>query len=150
MKNVLLIVVALSVFGIAGVAPARAQVVDTVKADIPFGFTVRNVTLPAGEYMIKRIDSSSPGIMQILSADGTQRLTFLVGSAETLKEPDQTKLIFEQVGDQYFLSEIFEVGNRDGVELRKSRMERKLEKEGVNLQMHSVTVPAQTTINATR
>ena len=150
MKNVLLIVVALSFLAIAGGTSARAQVVDTVTADIPFGFTVRNMTLPAGEYRIKRIDSADPGVMQISSADGTQRVVFLVGSAETVREPDQTKLIFDRVGDQYFLSEIFEVGNNGGVELRKSRVERKLEKEGATVQLHSVAVPAQTGINARR
>lgn len=46
------------------------------------------------------------------------------------KRPDQTELIFDRVGDQYFLTEMFEAGNSIGVELPKSRAERKLEKEG--------------------
>jgi hypothetical protein len=144
-----LIVAAISFLAIAG-TPARAQVVDVIEADIPFEFTVRNSTLPAGEYTIKRINSVSPGTMEIRNADGTQRLVFLVTSAETLKQPDHTKLIFDRVGDQYFLSEIFEIGNRSGVELMKSRVEQKLEKEGALTQLHSVVDPAEPGVNASR
>ena len=128
----------------------RAQVVDAIVADIPFGFTVRDTTLPAGEYTIKRSYSANPGIMQIRSADGKEVLLFVVGSAEAAKTPDQTKLIFDRVGDQYFLSEIFEEGSSLGVGLPKSRAERNLEKEGAITQLHSVAVSAQTGINARR
>ena len=149
MKNLLLIVVAASSFAIAGGTAARAQVVDTIVADIPFGFTVRDATLPAGEYSIKRIDSVDPSVMEISSADGA-KLVFLVGSAQATKQPEQTKLIFDRVGDRYFLSEIFEEGNNSGVELKKSRAERELEKEGAMSQIHTIAVPAHTGVNARR
>ena len=150
MKKLLLIVVSASFFAIAGTIPARAQVVDTIVADIPFGFTVRNTTLSAGKYTIKRLDSVDPGVMEISSADGKEKLVFLVVSAEVIQHPDQTKLVFDRVGDQYFLSEIFEEGNNSGVELKKSRAERNLEKEGALTQLHSVAIPGQLGISATR
>ena len=150
MKNVLLIVVAVSFLAIAGETSARAQVTDPIVSDIPFGFTVRDTAFPAGEYTIKRIASVNPGVMQIRSADGTQKMVFLVGSAQANKIPDQTRLIFDRVGDQYFLSEIFEAGNDAGVGLMKSHTERKLEKEGANVEANSVVVTGQTGINARR
>ena len=150
MKNLLLMVVTISFLAIAGGAPVRAQVVDTIVANVPFDFTVRDSTLPAGEYTIKRTYSADPGLMQIRSADGDEVLLFVVGSAEAAKEPDQTKLIFDRVGDRYFLSEIFEEGNNSGVGLPKSRAERDLLKEGAITQLHSVAVPAKTGINARR
>ena len=150
MKNLLLMVVTMSFLAIAGGAPVRAQVVDTIVANVPFDFTVRDSTLPAGEYTIKRTYSADPGLMQIRSADGDEVLLFVVGSAEAAKQPDQTKLIFDRVGDRYFLSEIFEEGNSTGVELPKSRAERDLLKEGAITQLHSVAVPAKTGINARR
>jgi hypothetical protein len=150
MKNLLLIVVTASFFGLVGGMPARAQVVDTIVADIPFGFTVRDTTLPAGEYYIKRIDSVDPGVMQISSADGAERLAFLVGSAQSVKRPDQTKLVFDRVGDQYFLSEIFEEGNSAGVELKRPSAELQLEKDGAMSQLHSVVVPAHSGVKAQR
>jgi hypothetical protein len=150
MKNLLMMVVAISFLAIAGGAPVRAQVVDTIVADVPFDFTVRDSTLPAGKYSIKRTYSADPGVMQIRNADGDEVVLFVVGTAQAAKEPDQTRLIFDRVGDRYFLSEIFEEGNITGVELPKSRAERDLVKEGAITQLHSVAVPAQTGINARR
>ena len=150
MKKMLLLVVTSSFLAIAGASPAQAQVVDTIVANIPFGFMVRGTKLPAGQYTIKRLDSVNPSAMEIRSAEGAERLLFLVGSAQAVTSPGQTKLIFDQVGDQYFLSEIFEAGDRSGVELNKSRAERLLEKEDEIGQLHSVAVPAQTGVNTSR
>jgi hypothetical protein len=151
MKNLLLIVVASSfLLAIAGSTPAQAQVSDTVVADIPFGFMVRDTTLPAGRYTIKRLDSVNPNAMEIRNADGVEKLVFLVGSAQEVTRPDQTKLVFDRVGDQYFLSGICEEGNSTGVELKKSGEERELEKEGKIGLLHTVTIPARTGINASR
>ena|SRR6185295_16114606 len=150
MKNMLLLVAMISILTITGGTAARAQVTDTIVADIPFGFMVRDTNLPAGEYTIRRIYSTAPGVMEIRSADGHEKMVFLVGTAESNKTPNQTELIFDRVGDQYFLSEIFEIGNSDGVELPKTRAERKLEKEGAAAEIHSVVVPGQTGLNAKR
>jgi hypothetical protein len=150
MKKMLLIVVA-SLIAVAGSSHAQAQVSETVViADIPFAFMVRDTMLPAGQYTVKRFDSINPNAMEIRSADGAKRLVFIVGSAQAVTPPDHTKLVFDRVGDHYFLSEIFEVGNRTGVELKQSRAERQLEKEGETAQLHSVDVPAHAGINATR
>ena len=70
--------------------------------------------------------------------------------AETLRQPDQTKLVFDRVGDQYFLSEIFEEGSNVGVELKKSPSERQLEKEGAMSEPNSVSVPGHSGVNARR
>jgi hypothetical protein len=144
MKKVLMIVLTLSLFAIGRATHARAQVVDTIVADVPFGFIVRDNTLPAGSYTIRRLDSQ-PGVMEIRDADGERVLVFLTGSAQAAKEPKQTELIFDRVGDQYFLSEIFEGGNSTGAEVRKSRAERSLEKE---IAIVKVSVPARDAMNA--
>jgi hypothetical protein len=151
MKKMLLIVAASSFLAVVGSSPAQAQVAETVvMADIPFAFMVRDTTMPAGQYTVKRLDSVNPNAMEIRSADGAERLVFLVGSAQAVTPSDQTKLVFDRVGDHYFLSEIFEVGNRTGVELKQSRAERQLEKLGETAHLHSVAVPADAGINATR
>src|SRR6185295_14205658 len=140
MKNLLLIVVASSLVALSSGTAARAQVVDSIVADIPFAFTIRNTTMPPGEYTIKRAYALSEGVMEISSTSGHERMAFLVDTAYLNKGPNQTELIFDRVGDQYFLSEIFEAGDTTGVELPKSRTERKLEKEGAINQIHSVNV----------
>jgi len=150
MKNMLLSVAIISVLAVTGGTAASAQVTDTIVADIPFGFMVRDTTLPAGEYTIKRIDSTSPGVMEMRSADGHEALVFLAGTALANKTPDQTELVFDRIGDQYFLTEIFEIGNSVGVELQKSRTERRLKKGGAVAEIPSVVVPVKTGINAKR
>jgi hypothetical protein len=138
MKSLLLLVMALSLLAIAG-GTARAQVVDSIVADIPFGFTVRHTTLPAGHYTIKRL-GLTPDVMEIRGADYQRPVIFLVESAQVSNGPKRTELIF---GDQYFLSKVFEEGNSIGVEVPPSRSERRLRKEGAMIQVHSVTVTGQ-------
>jgi hypothetical protein len=138
MRNALLLVVMLSLIAIAGRTPAHAQVIYALDAAIPFSFTVRNMTLPAGDYSIKRVNMADPNLLEIQSRDG-HSLLFIVNDVVTGKAPNRPELIFDRVGDQYFLSEIFEVGSPRGVELHKSRAERKLEKEGKEIQTRSVT-----------
>jgi hypothetical protein len=148
MRKLSLIVVTLSFLVIAGRASAYAQVTDTIEANIPFDFTVGKMNLPAGKYTIKRLDSISEGVMEIRGADGHLARVFITESAQAARDPHRTEMIFDRAGDRLFLSEIFEQGNRFGVEVPKSRAEKRLEKEGVTIQSHSVTVPAQGPVNA--
>ena len=146
MKKVLLMVLTLSLFAIEGAIRARAQVVDTIVADIPFGFIIRDHTLPAGSYTIRRLDSQ-PGVMEIRDTDGGRALLFLTGSAQAARERAQTELVFDRFGDRYFLSKIFEEGNSAGAEVPKSRAERGLEKEIATVK---VSVSARNGVKATR
>jgi hypothetical protein len=142
------LLIAFSVFvAVAGTSPARAQVVHTIVADIPFSFTVKNKVMPAGEYTVKRVSSDKPGVMEIRSSDGHERAVFLVRSTQLAKEPSESELVFDRVGEQYFLSEIFESWDNLGVQLQKSHAEKKLEKTGVMIQPLSVTVPGQDGLN---
>ena len=139
MRSFLLLVVMSSLLAVAG-GTARAQVVDPIVADIPFDFTVRGATLPAGHYTVRRL-GSDPEVMEILGVDNHRTpLLFMVETAQVSKEPNRSEIIFNRVGDQYFLSEVFEAGDRTGVEVPKSRAERKMEKEGV---MIHITVPGR-------
>src|SRR5947199_9620525 len=98
MKKLLMVVLAVSLFAIEGAIRAHAQVVDTIVADVPFGFIIRDHTLPAGSYTIRRVDSQ-PGIMEIRDADGERVLMFLTGSAQAAKGPEKTELVFDRFGD---------------------------------------------------
>ena len=140
MKTFLFIVVTAALLAIAGQTPAHAQLVDPIVADIPFDFTVGDTTLPAGHYTVKRLKDSNPGVMEILGADDPQPLIFLVQSAQLSDGPEKTELIFDRIGDRYFLSRVFEEGDNLGVELPKSRSERSLKKEGAITQVHTVTI----------
>ena len=140
MKNSMLIVATLSLLAIGGGTSARAQVTDTIEADVPFDFTVNNKLVPAGHYTVKRVDWN-PGIMELRAANDRVVKVFLTEDAEISKDPKRSELLFDRIGDQYFLSRIFEEGNRFGVAVQESSAERKPEKEGA-LEKQSVSVPA--------
>lgn len=75
---------------------------SSVKADIPFDFTVGNQLLPAGEYTISSAES---GVVEIQSAD--KRLLAETTAFSSRHESDgESKLVFNRYGDQYFLRRI--------------------------------------------
>jgi hypothetical protein len=100
---------------------------ERVIATIPFEFTAGNSTLPAGDYTISR-NENTPGMMLIRSDDSHSTVFFGVENTYTLQIPKQTELIFNKVGDRYFLSQIWVAGEDLGRELPKSRAERDLER----------------------
>jgi hypothetical protein len=142
MRNLLLILLTLSLLTIAGGTVARAQVVAAFKADIPFGFTVGNTRLPAGSYTIRR---HLPSLMEIREAEGNRVVLFSTIDTDAAKTPKQPELIFNQLGDRYFLSKLFNAGNSIGAELQKSHAERSLKKE---MEAIEVTVRARNDVNA--
>jgi hypothetical protein len=144
MKNLVLILLTLSLLAIAGGTVARAQVIAAFKADIPFGFTVRNIRLPAGSYTIKRLNLR-PDLMEIRDAEGNNVVFFSTIDTHAAKASEQPELIFNRLGEQYFLSRLFDGGNSTGAELLKSRAEKRLKREIAAIE---VTVPARSEMNA--
>ena len=140
MRKMFLIVATMSLMAFAGRIPAHAQVVDTIEADIPFSFTVRDTTLPAGRYTVERVYTIDPNVMEIRSSDAHSTAFVIVENAEIAKAPETAELIFDRVGDQYFLWEIFEGGSNTGVALPKSHAERELEEGGAMIQVVAVPV----------
>jgi hypothetical protein len=94
-------------------------------ADVPFAFVVAQQTLPAGHYVVSRLNDD-------LNIHGGQNRGALV-PAHPAQPPDhklESKLVFHRYGDAYFLSEVWVAGNTVGRELYVSRAERKLKESG--------------------
>jgi hypothetical protein len=108
---------------------AHAQIIGNVEAQIPFPFHVGNNTLPAGTYVIHRLDDNNGTVMQISRRDGTMSVLFDVESAQVNSAPDKTELIFNKYGDRYFLSEMFDEGNPDGSRVYASKDEKMASKQ---------------------
>ena len=107
---------------------AVAQVIH-VRGDVPFDFTVGNKTLRAGTYDVKAIDSRGGKMLRLQSEDGNTSMILNSNSAESLKSADKTKLVFNKIRDQYFLTEIWEAGATRGHRLQKGSREKELAKE---------------------
>jgi hypothetical protein len=143
MKKLFLTVMTLFLFTGIGAISASAQVVDIIDATIPFDFTVNDTAFPAGEYSIKRVNSNHQRTMILRDGEGRNLIFFLTNEAIAHGTPDDTELIFNVVGNRYFLSKIFEEGNSRGVALVPSDLEKQLRNELSIVQNRVVIVTAQ-------
>jgi hypothetical protein len=108
---------------VCGVTAANAQWREgsSLNVDIPNSFTLNDKVLPAGKYTIER----SPVAESLLLLRGEGRTMFFstlpVLSANASKG---SKLIFDKVGDSYFLSEIWVSGATAADAIPKSRSQK--------------------------
>ena len=116
----------LSLLLVAG--SAIAQTVH-VRANIPFNFAVGSKTLPAGTYDVGTIDGRDSKMLLLQGRDGNSSMMVGSNAAQNVKPADKTKLVFNQYGSRYFLSEIWVNGNRRGRQLPKTSREKELAKD---------------------
>lgn len=93
-----------------------------MRINIPFEFIIRGETLPPGSYIVKR-GSDKPETLLLSSTDGGSRVYILTKNVRA-RSQSQSKLVFQQYGDQYFLSQVWEAGENVGRQLFESRGER--------------------------
>jgi len=116
----------LSLLLVAG--SAIAQTVH-VRANIPFNFAVGSKTLPAGTYDVGTIDGRDSKMLLLQARDGNSSMIVGSNAAENFKAADKTKLVFNQYGSRYFLSEIWVNGATRGRQLPKTSREKELAKD---------------------
>lgn len=75
----------------------------TVKATIPFNFTVNNNSVPAGSYTIT--SSTSPNLLEMSNRQG--HVHILTNALPAWNDRAKTNvMVFHKYGDQYYLSAI--------------------------------------------
>jgi hypothetical protein len=116
----------LSLLLVAGAAIAQTV---HVRANIPFNFAVGSKTLPAGTYDVGTIDGRDSKMLLLQGRDGNSSMIVGSNAAENLKPADKTKLVFNQYGSRYFLSEIWVNGATRGRQLPKTSREKELAKD---------------------
>ena len=101
----------------------------TIRANIPYSFVVNNTTLPAGTYVITVQDpyASDLSVLEIRSANSQTAVLFETDPVTAPGLAPQTELVFDKIGDIYFLSRVFLKGNEGGSQLLKSKRQRGLE-----------------------
>ncbi len=88
------------------------QATQPIVFTAPFGFTVGDQVLPAGEYTIKV--PSVNGVLSLVSSDGAYSAFVVSVPTEKLDPETKFKVIFHRYGDVYFISEIWVPGYRTG------------------------------------
>lgn len=129
-KQALSLIGVLSLLLVAGSAFAQA----TVQSNVPFNFTVGNMTLPAGDYTISPVGNG--GAVLIKSADRNAIQMVTLNAVESLERADRTKLVFHCYGRNHcFLYEVWVAGQSRGRQLPKSAAEKE-----VSASLHSEKV----------
>ena len=131
MKKSFFSVVASGCLLIAGaVVNLNAQSPDTtVRASIPFDFIVNGKQLPAGNYQLKRL-GDEPTTMIVRNIDDSHAFAVFLTEPNTARTiPRRSELVFDHLGDSYFLSRIWDAGEQTGRLLPASRQERRMERE---------------------
>jgi hypothetical protein len=111
---------ALAIGSLASTQFAAAQSSEPIaKATIPFAFQTQTQVLPAGEYLV--IEESD----HLLRLQGHGVGGFVVThDATKSKAPAHGSLVFDRLGDKYYLRQVWTAGNHIGQECPKSRAER--------------------------
>ena len=101
MKNL----TAIALFVAAGIATAGSALAQdhTVKASVPFNFTVNGRTLPAGDYTLVT-ENNTPRMLTI--SDREKGVALMAITVPDNEASADNKLIFHHYGNQYFLSEM--------------------------------------------
>lgn len=111
-----------------------------IRASIPFEFTVRGKTLPAGEYAISRIGDEPSGLLIRSMRDKREHVVFETEPMDSRRIPRRNVLVFNKYGDSYFLEEVVTAGETVGRELAPSHAERTLRREMARNQVEPETV----------
>jgi hypothetical protein len=116
MKNRILAFVGLAL--LAAVS-AHAQNQETVHVDVPFAFQAGSQELPAGRYEIKHINR----FIVRMQGPGGVAGAVMVHLSTTNTAPAMGSIVFHQIGNRYFLAEIWSQGETNGDAIVPGRAE---------------------------
>jgi len=119
-RNVFVALMTLIVaFSIAVPVVQAQQTIMT--ANVPFAFSVGDKQLPAGAYAVREMDRATL-IQSADSANSVLGIYYYAGPSKT----DETKLVFNKVGNHYFLAQIWTSARDQGLSVPQSKLEKEL------------------------
>jgi len=95
---------------------------------IPFNFSVGEKAFPAGKYVIERNRKESDTVWVIKRKDNVGKAMLLTRPVRANETQQETRLVFRQYGDLYFLAEFWTAGDQTGREIQVSDREKALDK----------------------
>ncbi len=132
--------VAIVTLAFASALATSAQNTESLTVNIPFEFSVRGKTLPAGEYIVTRATQNDQSGIAIKNADGNGSAIVLSKTIDSNERQRQSRLVFNRYGSHYFLSQVWTSGQEIGRELYKGKQERSLEMELAKINQKPETV----------
>ena len=130
-KQIYLIAIAIALC--AGFGENATAQTTHFTAVIPFTFHVGNESLPAGEYTVRCTNPASDlKVLQLRSKDGKSNV--LVRTSSIIgRVNNETKLVFNRYGNQYYFAQAWLVADNVGMRAAKSRNEKATAKEMARL-----------------
>ena len=101
---------------------------QTTIIHIPFNFTVGEKAFTAGKYVIERNRKDSETVWVIRRKDNAGKAMLLTRPVRANDTQQETRLVFHQYGDLYFLAEFWTAGSQTGREIQVSDREKALDK----------------------
>ncbi len=124
LKRVTMLMLLSTMALVTAVTTAHGQSQHSVKASIPFEFIVGDKRLAAADYRIDTVGEA----LAIRSA-GAKNNVIRLANTMAPKEGKSARLVFHRYGNTYFLSEVWEGGDRIARRLVESRQERAMRLE---------------------
>jgi hypothetical protein len=122
----------------AAVASANAQLINPVRAKIPFAFSMGDKKLQAGEYTFRGLSPASK-MMLASSVDANTSVFQWTFGIQVLTAKNESKLVFHRYGDQYFLEQIWLSGEKEGTQVPESRSERTIRRQLAQTQQSNLS-----------
>ena len=95
---------------------------------IPFNFSAGEKSFPAGKYVVARVWKDKDSVWVIKHKDNVGKAMLLTRPVRANETQEDTRLVFHQYGDLYFLSEIWTAGDATGRQIQTSDQEKSLDK----------------------
>lgn len=128
-KKVFSVIATCCFLAVSAASTVRAQMPLTrLRVMIPFDFSVRGKTLPAGEYEISRV-GETPEVLLISGLTNRDHAVFNTETVDAKRISSKAQIVFHRYRDSYFLSEVFGAGEQAGRELPETHQERSLRRE---------------------
>jgi hypothetical protein len=105
-------------------ATGYSQTGHKVEANIPFDFTVSGKVLPGGTYVVT--GGTLEGYLMIRNLGGGSGVLAMATYARSNTPRKEATMVFDRIGDHYFLSQIWEPGNDAGIQVPRSKRESEL------------------------
>ena len=109
MKKYVTAFMAVMLLALAGTLNAEALYAHMVRATIPFAFSAGSQAMPAGDYTVS-VDQQSGRIL----LEGPSSYTLMTVPKETQEVPSRGRLVFQQDGATFFLTEVWTPENSTG------------------------------------
>ena len=119
-RNVFGALMTLIVASAIAIPVAHAQ--TSMTANVPFAFSAGDKQLPSGAYEVRDVGRAT----LIATRDGENKVLGIYQYAGPAKV-GETKLVFDKVGDSYFLRQIWTSAHGQGLQLPESKLEKEIQ-----------------------